>query len=418
MAYIPFVYFTLLLLFVWMHTKKWGIFLTVLTYVDTAAFFSILVDKLNLYGDYGCNEYALTWGSILLYCFLWTLLLYPLYRLDTIDFVFTLRKPRLYYFFCWFIVASVFLYLVSADFFSNLKEQIQLSGSDAYDLTQDSKREIYKGTGQFWLWIPMVISTAWPLTLMCWFFNQIYLKEKKLLNILLLACSFAPVLSGLSSGGRGAFVWWLVTFVTYFSFFRKAFSPIMVKRVILVLMMLLFFSLPLFIGITVSRFGTVAPTAGNYAWFSIVGYAGQMLNNFSMVLEQDNLSHFFLDRVFPLYNLLANHVIYINSEYYDVLASVYSMQVNVFVTVFGSLLMDVGVIGLILFMLLYFLIYRLFVINDIVRLDFSQCLLFALLLCIPIRGLFGYPFSGHFQSLCIVFTIVLYILFRYSFRIK
>lgn len=412
MAYIPFIYFSLLILYFWLRYQKWGVGLTVLSYVDISAFFSILIDINDMYGEYGCNTYSLTVGRVLLYCLLWTIIVLPLLKIDSKDLDFVIRKPYVYIIFCWVVVVCVLVHLYSTDFLQKIYAQFQMSGSDAYAMRQELKKTVYTSTRTFWLWIPMIVANSWPLILLCWFVNQILFPEKRILNLLILFCAFVPVLSGLSTGSRGAFVWWISTFLIYMSFFSSYIPRKVVKWVRFFFLIILLITVPLFVGITSSRFGS---DAGNYVWYSIIGYAGQMLNNFSMCLEQYDIYQFFPDRVFPLYNLLFNHVVYVNVDYYDIISSVYNMQVNVFVTVFGALLLDVGVVGLCVFMIIYLWMCRLVIPRKNVM-DFSSCILFAVIICVPVRGLFDYPFAVHVNTLYIFFSFFLYLYFRFDFK--
>lgn len=415
MAYIPFIYFTLLILFLWRRNRKWGAGLAVLSFIDVSAFFSILVDVFNLYGEYGCNDYALTLSRVLLYCLLWTILLYPLLKIDSRDIALTINKEQLYVTYCWFVVAAVIIYILGIGSITIIKEQLQMSGAEAYEMRQDAKTIAYQGKNMFWIWIPMIIASGWPAILMMWFVNQLFFPQRKVLNSLLLLSSFMPVIIGLSSGGRGAFIWWFVTFYVLFSFFKRWLSSRLIWNIYRVLIVLILIAVPLFVGITITRFGNDGRL---YAWYSIVGYAGQMLNNFSMCVAQDNLSNFFVDRVFPLYNFLVNGKMYINTEYYDILSGVYNMHVSVFTTVFGTLLLDVGVVGLVVFLLIYLCAYKILVYKSIFSLDISNCFVMTLLLCVPIRGLFGHPFSGHVQSAYILYTLLLYFVFRYRVKVS
>ncbi len=415
MAYIPFIYFTLIIIYLWYKTHHLSVGLGLFILVDIASFFSILIDIYDLYGDWGCNDYSLTLGGVITYCLLWTVLLYPLLKLDS-NISFTIAKPQLYIIFCWILVCSIIVYLLSTPWLENVRQMMTLSGSDAYDVSQAKKYEVRESSGQFWLWIPMVFANAWPLTLWCWFFNQLFFPKKRVLNILLLVLSLSSIIQGLVGGGRGAALWWVITFVIYFIIFRSQLSGVIKKKIYIVFLSLGLILIILFSFITISRFGN-SSTTENVAWYSIVGYAGQMLNNFNIALEQGNIFHVFPNRVFPLYNLLVNGHIYINSDYYDILESIYYLQANVFMTLFGNLLLDVGLVGLLLFMFIY-----LFIANKLIRdnnsIDFSQCILLVVLLCIPIRGLFGWPFAGHISSMYILLSIGLYVVFKYTFKIK
>ena len=86
LAYIPFIYFTLSLIIHLANPKKrFGAGAMSLLWIDISAFFSILLDSKNLYGQFGCNEYAISFTGVLLYCLLWTIILVPILKLDHKD---------------------------------------------------------------------------------------------------------------------------------------------------------------------------------------------------------------------------------------------------------------------------------------------------------------------------------------------
>jgi oligosaccharide repeat unit polymerase len=229
----------------------------------------------------------------------------------------------------------------------------------------------------------------------------------------LLISSLFMMISAYAGGGRAQLVWWIITFFIYFFLFLPNMNK---QQKIMGFGMSTIAGIGIIVGIlsiTLSRFDS---SAQDYALNSIIGYAGQSLNNFCAVLPYTDLSHIYLDRTFPLTNLLINHQIYNLHDYYDFLSSYYPLQVNVFFTVFGCLLMDIGWLGLIIYLTVYILVFKYIFLNTDSHIDMSRLCILTIMICFPVRGIFGFPFSGHMNTLYILLSIGLYLLFKYHVK--
>jgi oligosaccharide repeat unit polymerase len=383
-----------------------------LVWIDISALFSILLDARNLYGEWGCNDYALSLSSVVLYCALWTLILYPLTLLDEKDITISISKNRLFSVLCVFLIICTIIYVLGTGAFSNIIEKLSMARHEAYSDSMDMS-EIYKSKGQFLLWIPLVVSHSWPLLLLCWFVSFCVCVQSWWIRMGLLISSLFMMISAYAGGGRAQLVWWIITFFIYFFLFLPNMNK---QQKIMGFGMSTIAGIGIIVGIlsiTLSRFDS---SAQDYALNSIIGYAGQSLNNFCAVLPYTDLSHIYLDRTFPLTNLLINHQIYNLHDYYDFLSSYYPLQVNVFFTVFGCLLMDIGWLGLMIYLTVYILVFKYIFLNTDSHIDMSRLCILTIMICFPVRGIFGFPFSGHMNTLYILLSIGLYLLFKYHVK--
>ena len=413
LAYIPFIYFTLLLIIHLINPKmRFGAGAMSLVWIDISALFSILLDARNLYGEWGCNDYALSLSSVVLYCALWTLILYPLTLLDEKDITISISKNRLFSVLCVCLIICTIIYVLGTGAFSNIIEKLSMARHEAYSDSMDMS-EIYKSKGQFLLWIPLVVSHSWPLLLLCWFVSFCVCVQSWWIRMGLLISSLFMMISAYAGGGRAQLVWWIITFFIYFFLFLPNMNK---QQKIMGFGMSTIAGIGIIVGIlsiTLSRFDS---SAQDYALNSIIGYAGQSLNNFCAVLPYTDLSHIYLDRTFPLTNLLINHQIYNLHDYYDFLSSYYPLQVNVFFTVFGCLLMDIGWLGLMIYLTVYILVFKYIFLNTDSHIDMSRLCILTIMICFPVRGIFGFPFSGHMNTLYILLSIGLYLLFKYHVK--
>lgn len=413
LAYIPFIYFTLWLILHLINPKmRFGAGAMSLIWIDISALFSIILDARNLYGEWGCNDYALSFSGIALYCLLWTVVLFPLTQLDKKELTISITKEKLFSFLCVFLIICTAIYIIATGAFTNIMEKLSMARHEAYSDSMDMSK-IYKGKGQFLLWIPLVISNSWPLLLLCWFVSFCVCVQSWWIRMGLLISSLFMMISAYAGGGRAQLVWWIITFFIYFFLFLPNMNK---QQKIIGFGMSTIAGIGIIVGIlsiTLSRFDS---SAQNYALNSIIGYAGQSLNNFCAVLPYTDLSHIYLDRTFPLTNLLINHQIYNLHNYYDFLSSYYPLQVNVFFTVFGCLLMDIGWLGLIIYLTVYILVFKYIFLNTDSHIDMSRLCILTIMFCFPVRGIFGFPFSGHMNTLYILLSIGLYLLFKYHVK--
>lgn len=414
LAYIPFTYFTLWLIIHFARPNmRFGAGAMCLLWVDISAFFAILIDARNLYDQFGCNEYSITAYGVLLYCLLWTIILAPLMKLDGTDITISphINKPILFKVFCLFLILCMFIHIVFADYLSFFQERLMADSADNY--AESVELERYRGgANQFILWIPNIIASFTPLYLLCWIISITICKQSKLIRICLLGASMLAMFVGFAYGGRAQLLWWCITFLIYFFLFKPQMSPTQRKYINAVF---LSFAGIAFIGImiiTLSRFDD----GSSQALDSIIGYAGQQVNNFCALLPYVDFAHLYPDRVFPLYQYVVKGEPYDMIKLYSFLSNLYPIRINVFFTLFGGLLIDTGIVGLIVFLLLYVFISQKLIHTQQNTINISQLFIWSLLFCIPVRGLFGWPFTTYNNSLYIFFSIGLFILFNYTFK--
>lgn len=416
MALIPFIYFT-----IWLtaHLKnsnvRFGVGAMSLLWIDIDSFFSFLLDIRDLYGDWGCNDYALSLGRVILYCLLWTLILYPLTKLDNKEIQLSIQKQQLFHYLCIFSIVCGALYVVGTGIFNNIIANLQVDRSDAYENSMDQYNNAYAGKKQILLWVPMVITRFWPLLLLFWFVAISICQQSVWVRWGLLVLSMYLMFSGFAGGGRAQTLWWIVTFMEYYCLFY----PFIAKRkrtvTLLTFLGIACIGILGFFAITLSRFDS----STRYALDSIIGYAGQPLNNFCAIIPYVDFAHLYSERLFPLSNFLIANNLYNMMDYYAFLGNIYPLKVNVFFTLFGELLLDTGVAGLLLFTILYYVVlFKLSFLKN-KNLEFSQLLILSIIICIPVRGIFAWPFLGDLkETLGLFYVLMLYALFKYTFKLK
>ena len=167
--------------------------------------------------------------------------------------------------------------------------------------------------------------------------------------------------------------------------------------------------------ITISRF---ADGEDNGAWFSFIGYAGQMYNNFCVFFEYGRDLPITIERIMPItykYILGGDFNLF---DFYERIESTTGFYAACFYTVIGGLLINVGLIGMMIYLLLYYIIAYRMIKGFNKNPDFSYLIIYSLLLLVPIKGMFDIPFTGISDTLYIFFSIFLFWLFKYTFKYK
>ena len=415
MVYIPFIYFTLMLVWCWHKYHTIGIGFVSIAWVDISSLFAIVIDARGLYGTMGVNDYAITPIATFIYCFLWTIALLPIAKLDDPDFSLSVRKSQLFTLLCLFICLMVGIQLVFGDFVELLQNGLKLSGAENYDLAKEAEQN-YQGRGKYWLWIPTIVSNGFPLILLCWFISLTICPQRKWVTLALILLSTTKMIIGLLSGGRAQIIWWMITFLMLFAFFRRFMSNhhrVLIRNIFIALGSL---ALVGFLSITFSRFDD----STDYAIDSLVGYAGQTFNNFCAFLPYSEIYQFRFERTFPLLNLLTHHHHVGLLEYYDMLENEFPIYMSVFFPFFGSAIIDLGWIGISIIYVLYLMCYRYLVLPDRGTniIDFSSLVIMAVLTGFISQGLFHYPFAYHENTAYAIFSLLLYFIFKYNYKVR
>ena len=411
LTFIPFIYFTgWLILHLSSPKMRFGAGAMALLWIDISSFFAICIDMCDLYGQFGCNKDYISLFGVILYCILWTIILYPLMNLDKKDIILPSNdtKPVLFKYICIFMIICMLIHLAITDI-SDLTHRLSRDVAELYSEKQE--RDVSTGgQKQYWSWIPNIVASFSVLYNLCWFISITINKQRKIISFPLLLSSAFSMLVGFASGGRAALLWWTITFLTLYFFFKPKLSSRQLHIIRLCLMLFGGIGAIGFAFITMARFDDGA----NNALLSFIGYAGQPINNFCAFLQHADFAHLYPDRIFPLYQYIVKHQALKLTDYYTFLSNIYPLQMHVFSTLFGELIIDTGVAGLIIFLILYTKITHSISLKN--SFPLQDLFLIGILFCIPVRGLFAWPLSSYFESLYILFSIFLYIIFKYSFR--
>ena len=414
MPILPFIYFLLLMFYFWRKNRTFDTATAITLFFVVSSLFAVLVDVYDLYSEYGINPKVVSLVGTFVYCGGITVVIYPFSKISISNIkTISLKKPVLLNWFCYIVFISFLLYVGYN--YENIYSSFILDAADIKSMHYEELSSAAKKSQPIYMYLVNIIVTSWSLVLCIWFYSISFLKKGILFNTALLISSSAGILYGVTIAGRAALVYWVFAFFVFYSFFAPL-MPNKVKRHIRILALVLGALILAFMAtITISRF---ADGEDNGAWFSFIGYAGQMYNNFCVFFEYGRDLPITIERIMPItykYILGGDFNLF---DFYERIESTTGFYAACFYTLIGGLLINVGLIGMMIYLLVYYIIANWMIKGFNKNPDFSYLIIYSLLLLVPIKGMFDIPFTGISDTLYIFFSIFLFWLFKYTFKYK
>ena len=414
MLYIPFLYFTCLLIYV---IKKYGISIgacMIGSYV-LSSFFSIILYTSNynyFLVDFGRIE--ITFIPTVIYSLLLSFSIYPFIRMDSHSEISLqpIKNKKIFSLLTgiFFIAFILLIFLFGEQFifnlmFGNLGELRTEALSSGQSLT-DKLSGISRIISTPVIIIGHVAYFAIPL----FFYNLCFNPGKKIINSILLLSSLSPVFLGVLNVDRSKTFYWVLLFIMCFFLFKKYIveksQRIFLRRIgFVVLGVLLLY----FISVSISRFGE--RDSGAEGGFII--YAGQSFLNFVNLWDNYNNPDFTFARVFPFFNYFFGSNIQV-SEWNDMAYLKSGMHINIFFTYLGMFLVDLGKLSVFV---------AVFVVNRIAsclvrrqnnrRIIFLSDILILFAVAIIVQcGVISYFYSGIDRFIGLFFILIFCLVFK------
>lgn len=253
-----------------------------------------------------------------------------------------------------------------------------------------------------------ILSMLYPLSyalLLLFFYSFSFYSNKALLNTVLFLSSFAGIIIGIFNGGRTNVIYWVLAFLALFLIFYPYLS--LKKKVASYIISGLFLSIIVvyFIAVSDARFGN--SFVGTES--SLLYYTGSPFLNFCEFIQRYHADHFSLRRIFPFLSEIVNGPMSI-TEYRDIIYQKSHMDIGLFYTMLGDLFVDIGLIGMLIYIIIYNYVARININKR--RYSLSQLLVFLVIYLIPLQGLFYYSYWRSVVTLGSIGIIV------YSFYIR
>ncbi|MEA4821015.1 MAG: O-antigen polymerase, partial [Erysipelotrichales bacterium] len=187
--------------------------------------------------------------------------------------------------------------------------------------------------------------------LIMFFYAMSFIKGKVFLKVLLFLSSLSATYLGITNGGRTRLIYWILFFIFTLILFRPYLSK-RTKKIIFSVSVLFFSLIGLYFAyITFGRADVLGRTTGNF----LIEYVGQPYLNFCNFYENFHYKHFTLYRIFPLTSYFISGLFDL-TEYRDKVYAHSHMEINGFNTFIGDFYIDVGLLGIIVYSIVYFLI--------------------------------------------------------------
>ncbi len=417
MIVVPFIYFTLLALFMWYKHKAFDIAVCLASVYAVSGFFSILIDVFNLWGGGGCcDEISIGFIPVFSYCILITITILPFYNfrsasIQNIELTnIRLFKIVSYFFILIFVSTVLFTFSTIIEMFQDEDFlAVRSLHYEGYNIIEDLSSKSL--TMYFLNFFPYFFGFLSYVALLFYFYSIAYMNNKRWFNILLFLSSFSRVIYSMLTLDRTQIVYWILLFVILYSLFHKQINKkVLLAPIVIILSLILVY----FLLITIARFGE----KDSGALGGIIQYAGQPFLNFTYFFDHliDHKPYFF--RLFPLYNRYLGDNLTLD-EYRDMVTASQGFYVSVFSTFLGDIMIDIGHVGMIIYVILFYVLCRILLHRkSLETIHFSQLLLLLMLICNPLHGVFYYRYFNPMEGFYIVESVILYFLLRYTFTLK
>lgn len=376
-------------------------------------FAAIGIDKFDLYGEYGCNDNHISLNGVVLFCLEWTIVLHSIHIVSSkeiIGFIVSSKKNT-YNALFWIMVVCAFVAIIV-----QLPDIINSLQSDALDVRNQHYEDMsFKSLKErnIFMYLPGIFtSTPFPsLALVWWFFGISFLNQSFLKNSVLIIVSLSQAFLAILMAGRAAMVYWCIDFYLLACLFWPYMHLKQRSRIVTVAISVGVLVVGMMTMITVARFdrGSSSPM------LSVVGYAGQHLNNFCSVIEYGEDAPTQIGRIFPLTSKFLGNPFKLK-QHYENIEEVIPIMVHNFDTFGAEVFLDFGLIGFLILLLLMMLFNR--KLNRMEQITFPNLIILSIVVAFFGRGLFAWPFVGHYTTLGLMMSMCIYVALKYNFVYK
>ena len=161
--------------------------------------------------------------------------------------------------------------------------------------------------------------------------------------------------------------------------------------------------------VTIARFAAIDIANDSGTFDSLLTYSGQSFVNFNYFFCNYQVHDIHLDRIFPLTNYFIWHPGWNLEDYRDTIWSYSGLNIGVFFTFLGDLLIDLGHIGMIVYVLIFSLLSN-YVCRRAIQddtLPLSRMLIVLILYLMPLQGIFYYSYYKTNIGYFIVGTLII-----------
>lgn len=251
------------------------------------------------------------------------------------------------------------------------------------------------------------VASFYQIPMLLFFIYQI-IGTNKILKGLLLVSSLSYVFFVFSAFGRDGVVFWGISFLGIFGFFKSYLD--VETRKLLNKMLILFVVLGGvgFSVITLSRFA-------DDAWSSIIAYIGQPFPNF--LLAQEANVPMSEGAAFPLFRSILGLPEEVDTTFQSYLLEKNHTYSYVFGTFIKSIMLSLGSFGTILVALFMWLLFRMIVGKRSSKMYFAELFVYFLYFMVYSQGVFYFRQYNRVGNLVIIVSFILYAVFNIYQRV-
>lgn len=408
MIFIPFIYFSAFLIFILKSKKRIEISaLITAAYVLTSSF-AIVIHTNQLYGAAGCVEASIDLAPTLLYCLLISLTIVPFMKLRRLN-VKNLIPIRNLKLFNWIIYFYFGVFVLFLFFFGN-EVMYKVQNPDIEQLRllivkgeDDLGFKNYTGITRIIARLVFIFGSSAMLLQVFYFYSIACLKRSSRFNVGILIFSSMPIMISMLSLDRSKMIYWIMSFIALAVFFWPSITSSRKKQIKFTSIIFFGIFLSYLSIITVARYGNVDIGTND----SLIVYAGQSFNNFCLFYNNLNFHTLNLEYTAPVFNYLFGNI---DSS----LSLIYSIDTHVFATFVGLIMRDMGVLGVIIYCIIYYLIAK-YLFKKIRKYTITDIFLVVILLYIPYLGIFGIYYSSIDRELTVYVVMIISYFLRKKF---
>lgn len=346
--YIPFIYFTILFVrIVYKCGLNVGAYMVAI-YAVSSLFSIILFHENYNYSLVDFGSIQITAIPTILYCSLITFCLWPFLKYRSNDLgrgnLVSFRSSQILRVVEWLYVIIFFVVLLV------FREQIifSLAEADLGDIRMDGGgyEQVVRslsGFGRILMTPLMILGSTAYFMLPVFFYRFCVYQRHFLWNLLILLSSLTPVILGTLYADRSNVFYWVLLFGLCYIWFKKLLISSTHKRFFWIIGGVVLVALGwYFSSVTIARFEGRDVGAEGY----LIIYAGQPFLNFCNLWTNYHNPEMFWGRVFPWYNFFFDGNMSVRA-WCDKALVISKMNINIFFSVLGLFLVDLGRLGVV-----------------------------------------------------------------------
>lgn len=421
MILIPFLFFSILTLYWWRRHECFDICVYMSALYALTSMLAVVIVAAELLGEGGIlfddGNLKLRVAPTLLYCSLIASSLLPFTMIYSKDIKkITINAPLAIDLLSWTLIALSFLniYLVADSTLEILQGDLAKVRNDAY-AGVDSPAALKAETLPFIVKVFYYLNASTLLCIPIFFYNICFRNKAWWFNGLLLFTSLSMPIVGIQQADRTEIVFYGLMFLYCLIFFYRFLSKKDKIRLLILGSPIVLASVVYLVAVSQARFDDNHSSDSDDR---AIQYAGQGYLNFCYFYEYGKFDYISTEREFPLINYVFKKQAS-NSDRRDERAGEQGFFISVFSSFLGDIMLDISPLGLIIWVLSYFIIMMLFIRRSHrEEFDISEILFIFLMAVIPIFGIFYYRYFYFTNTLTFLIVIGLLFLSKYKLVLK